>query len=444
MSTPVRAMTSSAQRSSATNCFLPSPSPGEQNQHRPTQTTPVTPLNPNAPVFSPSCLHPGVPYSQSPEQPTPEPLKCKSRSLSIAQLNVQSILGKLSSIEQLMMGEWKADIFCFSETWLQPNSTTDSHLAIPGYFYYRRDRGQRGGGLLVYISNDLCAKRRPDLESSEIECLSLEITMRSCGKLILLFCYRPPDFSPDHFFAILSENISKCSEKSTLILFGDFNAKHPQWDQQSTPNAAGKHAVALFDNFALTQCISTPTRYSSNGKLSSVLDLFATDRPDLLLESSISDPISDHCCVHVTLQVQRPCASHQTRTFYDYKNADWTALRQALLTAPLLESILGTHNVDVAWTVWKEKLREAICRTIPIRTVTVRPKNKPFMNSHLHHLSKKKHRLFRAATRTRSTSDWESYVRARNHCNTEFQKAKRRHVARMQSLIDEEVQGGTN
>ena len=84
---------------------------------------------------------------------------------------------------------------------------------------------------------------------------------------------------------------------------------------------------------------------------------------------------------------------------------------------PLMLAMSGTDNVDIAWSVWKKKLRECILRLIPIRTFTVRPRNKPWMTADLHSLSRKKHRLFKLASRTKLDSDWGKYTRVRNDRN---------------------------
>ena len=45
---------------------------------------------------------------------------------------------------------------------------------------YRRDRPARnGGGLLVYVPDDLCTvtRRRPGLENEAIECLTFELSL---------------------------------------------------------------------------------------------------------------------------------------------------------------------------------------------------------------------------------------------------------------------------
>ena len=115
-----------------------------------------------------------------------------------------------------------------------------------------------------------------------------------------------------------------------------------------------------------------------------------------------------------------------------------------LLQAPLLESIQGTLDVNVAWTVWKQLVFAAVQKFVPTRTVILRPKNKIWMTSRLHHLSKRKHRLFKVAVRTKQPSDWKRYQQARNLCNTEFQKQKKMHQARVETKLAEEKKGSSS
>ena len=157
----------------------------------------------------------------------------------------------------------------------------------------------------------------------------------------------------------------------------------------------------------------------------------------------MGDPISDHCYVTSTLSLRSPLPPKQTVTRCDYAHADWHGLRETLNMTPLMLATSGTDKVDIAWSVWKEKLRECILRHIPIRSFTVRPRNKPWMTADLHRLSRKKHRLFKLASRTKLDSDWGKYTRVRNDCNREFEKAKRRHLTKVHSSVIEESTGSS-
>ena len=95
----------------------------------------------------------------------------------------------------------------------------------------------------------------------------------------------------------------------------------------------------------------SPTRFSPDGQSSSVLDLFAIDRPDLVVSTEVGDPISDHCHVTSTLSLRSPLPHKQTVTWFDYAHADWHGLRETLNMTPLMLAMSGTDNVDIAWSV---------------------------------------------------------------------------------------------
>ncbi len=342
-----------------------------------------------------------------------------------------------------MLADWKCDIACYSETWLQPNSTTDSILQIRGFSLFRQDRVHRThGGLMVYVDSRIRTHRRSDLEVRDIECIALELSLPDRGKFLLFFCYRPPDHSPEHFFDCLSERLSLATNHSALFLLGDFNAKHPRWDSSSAPNAAGRRMCALCDEFSLTQCVELPTRYSADGKTSTVLDLFTTDRTDLVSDIIVSDPVSDHCCVTTKLNVTVPiCLRNEKRYLFDYDKADWEGLRASLYKTPLLQAIQGTDDINTAWKVWKNIICEAIYKHVPTRVVVSRPGNKVWMSSHLHLISRQKHRLFKRAVASKQEEHWLRYTSYRNYCNSEFQKAKTSYLIHARKRLEHEIEG---
>ena len=58
-----------------------------------------------------------------------------------------------------------ANVFSFVETWLN-DKILDSELEVDGYHMFRKDRGSRGEGILVYIRKSFRCSRRLDLEST--------------------------------------------------------------------------------------------------------------------------------------------------------------------------------------------------------------------------------------------------------------------------------------
>ena len=79
---------------------------------------------------------------------------------------------------------------------------------------------------------------------------------------------------------------------------------------------------------------------------------------------------------------------------------------------------MRAQDVNTAWNDWSLLVTKAVEHHIPKRTITIRPQNKPWMNSSLHKLSREKNRLFRAAKNPQSPVTWEQYKSARNRFNS--------------------------
>ena len=64
------------------------------------------------------------------------------------------------------------------------NNVNDDNLKIPGYQKpLRKVRDQSGRGLIIYLSNNIRAKRRPDLESSNNETMWVEMKLKGLAVL---------------------------------------------------------------------------------------------------------------------------------------------------------------------------------------------------------------------------------------------------------------------
>ena len=87
------------------------------------------------------------------------------------------------------------------------------------------------------------------------------------------------------------------SESEILTVIGDLNANHSSWQPDGPGNTAGTKFIELRLDFGLTQCVQSPTQFSQDGTSCSVIDLYSTNRADLLTNIDISDPVSDHCMV---------------------------------------------------------------------------------------------------------------------------------------------------
>ena len=127
-------------------------------------------------------------------------------------IDLRCILKEIS-IEYIAISETKLD-----------GSFPDSQFKIDGYHFppYRRDRNCHGGGLMVYIKNDIIATRLIEFEPQEIECICTKIAKKHW---LVFSVYRPPKSGNlDDFLTVLHLAIDKASGKyKNVVIMGDMN-----------------------------------------------------------------------------------------------------------------------------------------------------------------------------------------------------------------------------
>ena len=150
---------------------------------------------------------------------------------------------------------------------------------------------------------------------------------------------------PTTFFDKLSDllSLAEDSDKNyTVAVLGDFNAKHALWDLNSTPNIAGTRLYNMLTDFGMSQLVLDGTRYAPDLSSCSVLEPLATPRPKLATLTDVSEPVSDHCCVHAEFRISSLAfrkGTTQEFVYPDLDKTDWPGLRAALANAPLFNTI---------------------------------------------------------------------------------------------------------
>ena len=110
--------------------------------------------------------------------------------LIIGSLNINSISNKFDQLRLLVDG--KVDILIITETKLD-STFPSSQFMIKGYSEpYRLDRNRNGGGVLIYIREDIPSKNLiSHTLPSDIEGLFIELNLRN-SKWLLFGTYHPP------------------------------------------------------------------------------------------------------------------------------------------------------------------------------------------------------------------------------------------------------------
>ena len=116
--------------------------------------------------------------------------------LIIGNLNINSIPNKFEQVKFLIKD--KFDILLITETKLD-STFPETQFLIPGFSkLFRKDRNRHGGGLLLYIREDIPSKELHRHTFSEnIEGIFVEINLRKT-KWLIFGTYHPPSQNDEY------------------------------------------------------------------------------------------------------------------------------------------------------------------------------------------------------------------------------------------------------
>jgi len=183
-------------------------------------------LNPNALLFSPEKIGNLTPAKNN-DQDSPysilKNLRLKNvNRIIIGHININSIRNKIHLLAELIKD--KVDILLISETKIDCTFPT-SQFTLQGYSTpYRLDRTANGGGLLLYLRNDIPTKPLSLIESN-IECIISDVTI-SKKKWLLVGTYNPNKSQISNHLVALGKNLGHyLPHFDNIIIFGDFNSE---------------------------------------------------------------------------------------------------------------------------------------------------------------------------------------------------------------------------
>ena len=129
----------------------------------------------------------------------------------------------------------------------------------------RNDRATgRGGGVAMYLHNQLKCRKRPDLHIEGTENIFIEIINKSDKNLIIGVVYRPPNNLIDPFFDKLDESLHKITqENKPVYLMGDYNIDLLSPTNQHTSS----RLLEMLSSFLLYPHINRYTRITPTSTL---------------------------------------------------------------------------------------------------------------------------------------------------------------------------------
>ena len=216
------------------------------------------------------------------------------KGLHAASLNIQHIMPKMDELRIILNEVSSLDVFGLSETFLSEN-IQNKDLCIKGYNCERLDRkSKRGGGLLIYIKNNLSYTRCLDMES-EIESIWLKLNLNFRKPVLLNYVYRPPN-SPQSWIDDYEKQLTLAeSSNYDWYALGDYNIIFTPPNNYN--NTKWRNTVS---DFGLCQLVTTPTRVTNTS--STIIDHIYTSSACYVTEIVVPTlSVSDHYPVAFTV-----------------------------------------------------------------------------------------------------------------------------------------------
>ena len=318
--------------------------------------------------------------------------------LIVATLNINSIRYKFDQLKFLIQD--KIDILILQETKIDHTFPVNRFM-MDGYSPpFRRDRTCMGGGILVYIKDNIPAKI---LNVSEtIEGMFIELSLK-CNKWLLFCTYNPSGQCSREYFTELEKEIEVYLTKyDRILLIGDFN------QEETDPNMSN-----FMVNYGLSNIVKDKTCFK-NPNNPSCIDLILTNKPRSFQHTTTFDiGLSDfHRMVLTSFKCIFDKREPKEVVYRNYKNFENKKFREELGTI-----IHGTAD----WESFELSTLKVIDRHAPIKKKTIRANHKPYVTKELRKAIMKKNQL--AKKRFNSEDVNKQYKKQKNYVDRESKRA---------------------
>ena len=299
------------------------------------------------------------------------------------------------------------DILIIQETKLD-STFPKAQFYIEGYSPpFRRDRNSHGGGLLIYIKDNIPAKilKNNDL-GNDIEGIFIELKFKN-DKWLLFGTYHPPSQCPTYYFSEIGKVLdSYLATYDKYVLIGDFNRE-----------VNDSHMQNFMINYGLNNIVKDKTCFK-NPNNPKCIDLFLTNKPRSFQHTTTFDTgISDfHKMVISSFKCTFEKRDPKEVTYRYYKH-----FNRILFRSELQEAIQGS----VDWADYELRFLNVLNKHAPVKKKTVRANHKPYITKEIRKSIMNKTRLANKRHKTNNEGDFREYKRQKNYVNRECKRARK-------------------
>ncbi|KAJ8025074.1 hypothetical protein HOLleu_35175 [Holothuria leucospilota] len=276
--------------------------------------------------------------------------------------NFNAFVSFMNSIDN-----YQFTLIAITETWLNDLSPSNT-LQIDGYkLLYKNRLNKRGGGVALFIKENLHANIRADLSqlmNDSAETLFVEIENSKTRNTLVGVIYRPPEQNVNDFLDCTGNCLEALNyENKNVFLTGDFNIT------LLTQNVAHnvQELVNIMSLYSFYPLIDKPTRVTTS--TSSLIDNIFTNVANHILKSGVLvTDISDHYPIFCVIQSKihtlsrknvyknNTCRKNINYFKSELSNVDWSF-------------IMNDENVDSAYSNFSKVLLMTFNKCCPYTQV---------------------------------------------------------------------------
>ena len=303
------------------------------------------------------------------------------------------------------------DVLMVSETKID-DSFPVGHFVIDGFSIpYRLDRDSNGGGIMLYVREDIPSNLLATDEKNHIESFYVELNLRN-EKWLLNCSYNPNKTMICNQDALSTYLDLHSTTYEKMLILGDVNVGIEE-----------QHMKAFCDNYNLTSHIKQPICYK-NPNNPTCIHLILSNTPRSFKSTCVIETgLSDFHLMTLTVMKKSFRKFHLRLINYrSYKNFSNEAFRECLLEK-LSKEIF--ENNDEGLQRFCDINLKVINQHAPQKFKYVRGNQMPFMTKQLSKEIMKRPRLRNNFLRNRTEENKILYNRQRNYCVSLLQKSKR-------------------
>ena len=227
--------------------------------------------------------------------------------------------------------------------------------------------------------------------------------------LFIFAAYRPSktDFDYLNELCSLFENIYYSHPNATIWFGGYMNLPDIDWDLNTVihhqyRSCINERFIDFLANCGLSQFVTFPTRNNN------ILDIFATNKPDLVTACEPLSDIGDQEAVHIraitTIKYSKPLQ----RKVYLWNKVNFDQVKEEFkqFSCTYVANNSIDTNVNLLWETLRDKCLDIADHT-PSKYTSIR-QHQPWINHSIKQLSRRKQCHYNKARLTGLAEDWET------------------------------------